>query len=251
MLEISVKRRHSVGDVFEIALLLSNLWTNEFIEASKQCLVSIRKRLFIFKEASPSSIGKHISDLILTVNPEKGLRFLEEAGVLAVVLPELSACVGVEQNKKYHIDDVFTHCIKVCSLTDYNLALKWAGLLHDIGKKEAYNKKENGSITFHKHEVYSAKLAEKVLNRLCPGQPFVEEACSLVALHMYYYSSAWTDKAIRRFLVKTKINKKDCKRMGDVPLFKLRCADRASRGLQQITPKQQAFELRLKKFLCE
>ena len=255
MLEISVKAPDAarpfdldVVDVFDLAVLISN---TEEVEASHKCKRIVHRCLKIFKSTfTPSTIiGAQLSRVLMTTWPYKGLEFLEQAGVLGVVLPELSLCTTVEQNKKYHIDNVFTHCVKVCSLVEPDLALRWAGLLHDVGKREAFNRTEDGNITFHKHEVHSSKIAKAVLNRMFKDEPFVEEACGLVAMHMYYYSTVWTDKAIRRFILRANISKDQAEDLAEIPLFKLRRADRGSRGLKLTTPKQQVFEARLREFL--
>jgi len=129
-----------------------------------------------------------LTGLLLTKRPDLALRFLSVTGVLGLVLPELDRCKNIKQNPRYHVDNVFEHCIKVCANTRRDPALRWAGLLHDIGKFRAFKRLDSGSITFHKHEVYSTQLARGILSRLKIEGSLYLEIVSLVRLHMYHYS---------------------------------------------------------------
>lgn len=142
--------------------------------------------LCAYNELSYKTVGQKLTDILLAESPSKGLRFLHSLGILAKYLPEVAACDGVKQNNKYHIDDVFTHCLKVCSHTPKDVALRWAGLLHDIGKKDSYKDRGDGNITFHKHEVYSTSHCKEIMNRL--SIPQSEHITALVSLHMYHYT---------------------------------------------------------------
>lgn len=174
------------------------------------------------------------------------------------------------------MDTVFQHCIKTCDNVPPILSLRWAGVLHDIGKaqtrgrhvlcgltypkeKKIVNyckvKKRKCSskcehaierITFYKHELASERLAKIVLKMFKVDAHTFNEAIQLIANHMYMYDCSWTDKAVGRFVRKTGITAKDLENPDDFPLFQLRIADRKSRGLEPVTPKQRDFEQRLR-----
>ena len=183
--------------------------------------------------------------IIMGENPANGIRFLRDCGILEKFIPELSRCSGIKQNPKYHIDNIFEHCVKVCSLVKQDLKLRWAGLLHDIGKYEAKNITEKAGETFHKHEVFGEKSTRNIMARLGITGQLEEEIVFLVRNHMYHYDRKWTDKTVWKFILKTGLNNSGIIDIGEMPLFLLRRADRASRGLTPISQKQMDFEARL------
>jgi poly(A) polymerase/tRNA nucleotidyltransferase (CCA-adding enzyme) len=219
------------------------------IKISKKTIIHIKD---VSKELSGTisakEMGKFISSILVLDNPIAGIRLLHNSGVLKYFIPEVSRCERVSQNPKYHINNVFDHCIKVCSCTDNYLPLRWAGLLHDIGKFQAYKKTSTG-VSFHKHEVYSTIMTKEIMLRLGIPKKIAKEVVFLVRMHMYYYSDKWNDKTVRRFIKKLKLNKESCETLSDIPIFRLRKADRKSRGLNPSTPKQIDFEKRICKTL--
>ncbi len=202
-------------------------------------LISPRLRHISHKE-----MGQTISNVLTQSNPGAGIRLLHNSSILGRFIPEISRCEKIKQDSRYHINNVFDHCVKVCSYTDDYLPLRWAGLLHDIGKFKAYNKSSIG-ISFHKHEVYSTTMAKNIMERLAIPKKIAKEVIFLVRMHMYYYSSEWNDKTVRRFIKKLRLTKKHCENLSDIPVFRLRKADRRSRDLEPTTPKQKDFEKRI------
>jgi len=196
----------------------------------------------------------------------KIVRWLKD-GLLLEHLPELARCKTVNQNPKYHQDDVFTHCVKTCDHTPPNLNLRWAGLLHDIGKYEAYSSAELCGLewpvivpckfecseqithaTFYRHEVYSVKLAKGVLLRFGVKLSDFRIILNLIAGHMYNYTNQWTDKAFKKFIRTSGLTYTQLKDWESFPLFQLRRADRLSRGLKPVTKKQLQFIDRLRDY---
>jgi len=183
----------------------------------------------------------------LSKKPSRHLKLLNRLHLLHHVIPELAVCVGVKQDTKYHKYDVFTHCVYTCDHTEPNLALRLAGLLHDVGKPET-RKVIGDRVTFHKHEMVSVKKAKAFLNRLKYDGRTKEDVLNLVRLHMYHYTREYTDGAIRRFIKKAGINKDNVNDLGNIPLFKLRAAERLGNGRKTdpVTPRQLDFEKRIK-----
>jgi putative nucleotidyltransferase with HDIG domain len=148
---------------------------------------------------------------------------MAETGVLVRLLPELDACRGVEQ-KGLHRFDVFTHSILACdaaSVAESRTDVRMAALLHDIGKPAAKRIADDGTITFHRHEEISERLAHRVLRRLRCPRAFEDSVCHLILHHMFHYEPNWSDAAVRRFLSRVGIEGVD-------PLFELRRADSAA-----------------------
>ena len=170
--------------------------------------------------------------------PSRALDLLHEVGSLAAVLPELDRCAGVEQNE-YHPDDVYWHTLKTCDAAPRErLLVRWAALLHDIGKVDTRQTIDDGArarVVFYGHEIVGAEAAEAVLSRLRYSNEFVSSCRHLVREHMYRYESTWKDSTVRRFMA----------RIGDVALddlMALREADCRSRDLESEI--EQLSELR-------
>ncbi|NIM19961.1 MAG: HD domain-containing protein [Candidatus Latescibacteria bacterium] len=136
--------------------------------------------------------------------PSVGLTLMHEIGVLNVVFPELDRGAGVIQNE-YHPDDVFVHSLKSCDCAPrQNLAVRWAALLHDLGKVDKkMTIEEEGEaprVVFYGHEVESAAITQHVLRRLRYSNAFVEKCQKLVRYHMFDYQPEWSQAAIRRLI---------------------------------------------------
>lgn len=192
-------------------------------------------------------LQKEFNKILLSKRPSKYLRLMSKVGLLQHVMPELARCVGVKQDTRYHKYDVFTHCIYTCDNTEPELTIRLAGLLHDVGKPETRRKVGNKA-TFHKHEMASVKRARAFLNRLRYDSKTKEVVLTLVRLHMYHYTREYTDAAVRRFIKKADITRDNVDSLGDLPLFKLRQAERLGNGLktEPVTQRQLDFEKRIK-----
>lgn len=235
------------------------------------------------------NVRDEFNKVLMSAKPSKYIRLMSKLGILKKILPELDACVGVKQDFRYHKWDVFKHCIYTADSTPSNLVLRLAGLLHDIGKPEtrAIRAADDGGrprVTFHKHEVVSAKLADRALTRLKYDNDTKEKVLKLIHNHMYHYlgnvyycegqgcswkkasvraesvidkcpvcgdkvelRNGWTDAAIRRFITNMGITKEDIKDLDNFPLFKLRSSERKGNGLKNIpiTDRQKDFQKRI------
>jgi putative nucleotidyltransferase with HDIG domain len=192
-------------------------------------------------------LQKELNKILLSKKPSRYLRLMNKVGLLQHVMPELARCVGVGQDTRYHKYDVFTHCVYTCDNTEPELTLRLAGLLHDVGKTET-RKEVGGRVTFHKHEMASVKRTRAFLNRLRYASQIKEAVLTLVRLHMYHYTREYTDTAVRRFIKKADITRDNIDDVGNLPLFKLRQAERLGNGLktEPVTQRQLDFEKRIK-----
>jgi tRNA nucleotidyltransferase (CCA-adding enzyme) len=154
--------------------------------------------------------------------PSDGLEILREAGLLGVWLPELQQCRGVPQNR-HHAYDVYFHSLYSCDAAPADKpVVRWAALLHDIGKP-ATRVERAGEGTFYNHQFVGADLAAQLLDRLRFAHTFRDEVVHLVREHMFDYRTDWSDAAVRRWL----------RRVGSesvADLFDLRLADRIGNG---------------------
>jgi len=133
--------------------------------------------------------------MLVSERPKLALELLDECGLLEVVLPELAACKGVPQTG-YHTHDVFGHTLLAVQGTPPDLLTRLGAVFHDVGKPTTAT--PDGAFTGH--EEVGARLARAAMERLRFSQKEIEVVSLLVRLHLrpVYYSSEWTDGAVRR-----------------------------------------------------
>lgn len=138
--------------------------------------------------------------------PSVGLYLLESTGLLAIIFPELTWLSGVEQQQGYLHKDVFKHTLKVvdnmAEMTN-DLRLRFAALVHDIGKPRTKRFVEGIGWTFHGHEDVGSRMARGIGKKLKLPNDFWLYVSKLVKLHMrpiQLVDEGVTDSAIRRLL---------------------------------------------------
>jgi len=138
----------------------------EIEPATFDAMHSMRQRLEI---VSAERIQVELQKLLLGANPRKGLEALVDSGLAEIVLPELPA-LKLETDEHHHHKDVYEHTLTVVEQAidyekDYNLepdfVLRFAALLHDIGKPATRKLEPGGAVSFYHHDVVGAKLASK------------------------------------------------------------------------------------------
>lgn len=144
---------------------------------------------------SVERVADELRRMLSSERPAAALELLDAGGLLEVILPELAACKGVPQGG-FHTHDVFGHTLLAVQGTPADLPLRLAALLHDVGKPSTAT--PDGAFTGH--EVVGATMARSALERLRFSQKEIEVVAELVRLHLrpVYYSSEWSDGAVRR-----------------------------------------------------
>jgi poly(A) polymerase len=149
-----------------------------------------------------------LNKLLLGAAPRAGLEVLVDSGMADVVLPELPALRMAADEHGQH-KDVYAHTLQVLEQAigledEPDLTLRWAALLHDIGKPATRAFAAGGRVTFHHHEVVGARMARKRLKELRCSKQLVDDVGQLVFLHLRFYGyrdGEWTDSAVRRYVV--------------------------------------------------
>ncbi|CAN5513335.1 HD domain-containing protein [soil metagenome] len=161
-------------------------------------------RLLSDKVVSRERISNEFLQILMSDKPSMGLDLLYKAGVMKIIFPEFANLAGVEQRKDYHHKDVFYHTLQVVdniAAKTNKLWLRYAALLHDIGKPPTKRFVEGTGWTFHGHEDYGARMLKKIFKeQKLPFTvlPYVEK---LVRMHLRpipLAKDAVTDSAIRR-----------------------------------------------------
>ena len=104
--------------------------------------------------------------------------------VLCAVIPELKETLGFDQRTHHHIYDIYTHTAHVVANVPATSVLRWAALLHDIGKPACFTLDDRGQGHFYGHAKVSAEMADAVLHRLKAPTALRQQVVRLIELHM-------------------------------------------------------------------
>ncbi|MFB0517289.1 MAG: CCA tRNA nucleotidyltransferase [Candidatus Neomarinimicrobiota bacterium] len=170
------------------------------------CLESITRQKERIAIVSWERITNEIIKLLSTDKPSVGFIILGETGLLVYIFPELEAMSGVEVRDGRGHKDVFTHTMLVvdnAAVLSPKAALRFAALLHDIGKPRTKRYDEQRGWTFHHHEEVGRKMLEEIARRMRLPNDLRDYLMKLTRLHLRPIALAMegvTDSAVRRLM---------------------------------------------------
>ena len=144
---------------------------------------------------SRERVFEELCKLLPLVSCEDLLRF---APIMIQVIPELAPLQGFDQKNRHHIYDIYTHTAYVVEKVPGDLTLRWAALLHDIGKPASFTLDSEGEGHFYGHAAISADMADTVLHRLKAPTALRERVVLLIGKHMLWLEVR--KPAIRRWI---------------------------------------------------
>lgn len=157
---------------------------------------------------SAERVGAELDKLLLGDDPVAGIDLMVQSGMGEVVLPEVGGMrMAIDEHHQHK--DVYQHSLTVLrqaiALEDEgpDLVLRWAALLHDIGKPATRQHEANGGVSFHHHEVVGAKMVRKRMRALKYSKQMIDDVSQLVYLHLRFHGygdGKWTDSAVRRYV---------------------------------------------------
>ena len=159
---------------------------------------------------SAERVRDELVKLVCAPHPRVGLALLVETGLAAYVLPELPA-LALERDEHHRHKDVYEHTLTVLEqaiaqedrLGGPDLVVRLAALMHDVGKPRTRRFLDDGSVTFHHHDVVGAKLTRKRMQALRFSGDQTDAVSKLVELHLRFHgygNGEWTDSAVRRYV---------------------------------------------------
>ncbi|MGE0216448.1 MAG: CCA tRNA nucleotidyltransferase [Mycolicibacterium sp.] len=153
-------------------------------------------------------VAAELDKLLLGADPVAGIDLLVQTGLGDVVLPEIGAMrMAIDEHHQHK--DVYQHSLTVLRQAidlehgQPDLVLRWAALLHDIGKPATRRHEPDGGVSFHHHEVVGAKMVRKRMRALKYSKQMVDDVSQLVYLHLRFHGygdGRWTDSAVRRYV---------------------------------------------------
>jgi poly(A) polymerase len=152
----------------------------------------------------PELVRREVEHVLMGRDPAAGLQRLHDDGALVALLPEVAALVGFGEGDRRH-KDVWDHSKRVVSQSPLRVEVRWAALLHDIGKVPTRTVAPDGQVQFHGHAEVGARAAARVLKRLGFDKDQGNRIRQLVLYHQRpsQYDPGWTDAAVRRFAKET------------------------------------------------
>lgn len=174
-------------------------------------MTSLADRLAI---VSAERIRSELERLITARWPRKGLELLVYTGVADHVLPELSRLQDAVDPQHRH-KDVYEHSLTVLeqaidletdaegAVPGPDFTLRFAALMHDVGKPATRRFERNGQVTFHHHEVVGAKMTRERMRALRFDTQTIKDVTKLVELHQRFHGygeAKWSDSAVRRYV---------------------------------------------------
>ncbi|WP_286737376.1 CCA tRNA nucleotidyltransferase [Kocuria sp. UBA1838] len=180
-------------------------------EPVREAMTAMAERIEI---VSAERVREELVKLICGAHPRRGTELMVDTGLAQIVLPEVPA-LQLETDEAHHHKDVYQHSLTVMEqaaeketgpdgpVPAPDFVLRFAALMHDVGKPATRRFEPSGAVSFRHHEVVGAKLTRKRMKALRFDNDTIKRVTRLVELHMRFYGygdADWTDSAVRRYV---------------------------------------------------
>jgi poly(A) polymerase len=207
-------------------------------------MVNMAERIDV---VSAERVRDELVKLIMSPAPRPGLQLLVDTGLCQRFLPEVPA-LALEIDEHHRHKDVYEHSLTVLDQAIHletahepaiaaDFVLRFAALMHDVGKPKTRRLEPGGGVSFHHHEVVGAKITRKRMQALRFDSKTIDEVTKLVGLHLRFHgygTGEWTDAAVRRY----------ARDAGDqlLRLHKLTRADSTTRNRRKAAALQRTYD---------
>ncbi len=180
---------------------------------------------------SRERVAAEMNAILVSPGAARGIRLLTDLGLMEHAIPDVLPMRGMSQRPMHH-KDVFEHTLGVIeNLEVPELGLRWAALLHDIGKPVTKSVTD-GQVHFFGHEEAGARMAHRIMRGLNLDGALTTRVVALVRNHLRInaYESSWTDAAVRRVIREIGTNLDDLVKLSraDVTSYRQEKRDAAS-----------------------
>jgi len=173
----------------------------------KNTFESIKRNLNRIEILSGERISEELNKILMQDKPSNGFILLDKLNILKTILPELESLKGIEEVEGQTHKDNFYHTLEVVdniSSKTNNIWLRWAALLHDIGKSSTKRFNKEIGWTFHGHEFTGSKMVKQIFNRLKmplnESMKYVQKIVMMSSRPVIIAKEIVTDSAVRRLI---------------------------------------------------
>lgn len=210
-------------------------------QIEEQTTKAIQMKASLLEEISKERVRDELLKILVAPFAYDGILLLKNTGLMQYILPEFIPTFSTEQKspRRHHLYDVGIHSTKAmenCPSTDP--IVKFATLLHDIGKPKTFHKDETGLITFYNHEVAGDRIVKHIVERLRFSKKDSDRIRTLIRWHQFSVDERQTDSAIRRII--RRVGKENL-----ADMLALRIGDRLGGGAQETSWRLELFKKRL------
>jgi poly(A) polymerase len=199
-----------LGDITRRVLRTPGRPEDSFDDDPLRMLRAARFSATLGFDVSAERVRDELVKLICAPQPRRGLSLLVDTGLADQVLPELPKLV-LEIDEHHRHKDVYEHTLTVLEQaidleepdTAPDFVLRFAALMHDVGKPKTRRFEADGGVSFHHHEVVGAKLTTARMRALRFPNDVTADVSRLVELHLRFHgygTGTWTDSAVRRYV---------------------------------------------------
>jgi putative nucleotidyltransferase with HDIG domain len=191
-----------------LRMMRATVFASRFnFEIDNECLNSMQRQASRIKIVSWERITAELIKILETDKPSIGLIILQKTGLMKYVFPEIAIMYGMEQPQEWHHKDIFYHTMQVIdnsAALSNKMKLRFAALVHDIGKPKTRRIHKTKGFTFHGHDDLGSRMLEKIAKRMRLSNDLRDYLIKLTILHLRPIALAKegvSDSAVRRLMV--------------------------------------------------
>lgn len=172
-------------------------------EIEPETYEAIKQNSQLINDIAWERIKDELLKILASKGAYNGLLKLKETELLKIILPEIQKCFGIVQEGPNHdrIYDIGDHSFRTMRETpSTDPVVRFAALLHDVGKGETFKKDKEGNVTFYNHELTGANISLKICRKFNLSKVQTDKIYKLIRWHMFSTNENQTDSAIRRFI---------------------------------------------------